>query len=100
MDILKSGGFKISALDIEYKLLAHPAITDVAVLGIPDDVLGQSVAALVVTSQHVSESELTLFSRDSMAKYQVPKIWKFLDKMPRNAMGKINKKDLMKKYFT
>ena len=103
VDIIKSGGYKLSALEIERHLLSHPDITDVAVVGLPDVTWGQRVAAVVVLRPDVTTSltleELRTWGTDHMAGYMMPTVLKVLDAMPRNAMGKINKKNLVKEVF-
>ena len=101
VDVIKSGGYKISALDIERHLLEHPSIRDVAVVGLPDMTWGQVIAAvLVLKDGHtLSMDELKNWAGDKMVSYHIPKVRKVLEEMPRNAMGKVNKKDLLKKVF-
>ena len=99
-DIIKSGGYKISALDIETVLISHPAITDIAVLGVDDEVWGQKVGAVLVTKedQRMNIKELRDWCQDKMPKYWIPSTLQSLKQMPRNAMGKINKKELLKDF--
>ena len=101
VDIIKSGGYKISALEIERHLLLHPDITDVAVVGLPDITWGQRVAAVVVTvnGKSISLQDIREFCQDKIAEYQMPSKLKVLEAMPRNAMGKVNKKELVTKVF-
>lgn len=105
VDIIKSGGYKISALDVEYHLLCHERVRDVAVLGLADETYGQLIAAVVVltcdndSSPSLSESDLRRYSEECMAKYQVPRVWRIVEEIPRNAMGKVNKKELIKTLF-
>ncbi|KAJ1984446.1 hypothetical protein H4R34_000651 [Dimargaris verticillata] len=103
-DILKSGGYKISALDIERELLAHPLIRDVAVVGAPDQVLGQQVAAVVqVLPEHcstVTSLSLEAWCQPRLARYQTPRRFKILTTdIPRNAMGKVSKKAMVEHFF-
>ena len=102
-DIIKKGGYKISALDIESVLLTHPSIEEVCVLGLPDEKYGDEIAALVVANaskDQLTQEELVEFSREKMSSYKVPRIWKLLDSIPRNQMGKINKKQVRKDFDT
>lgn len=101
VDIIKSGGFKISALEIETHILEHPSIKDVAVVGIPDDTWGERIAAIAVLRPNfeLDLETLKVFCTDRVGKYAVPSVLKIIDEMPRNAMGKINKRDVIRLYF-
>ncbi|KAL4613570.1 acyl-CoA synthetase family member 3, mitochondrial [Arapaima gigas] len=101
VDIIKSGGYKISALEVERHLLAHPDITDVAVIGTRDATWGQRVTAVVQLKRGKSLTleELKAWGRERMASYIVPTALVLVDEMPRNQMGKVNKKDLLKQFF-
>ncbi|CAL4080716.1 unnamed protein product, partial [Meganyctiphanes norvegica] len=102
VDIIKSGGFKISALDIERHLLAHPNIVDVVVVGVPDITWGQKVAAVVHWNgdEPLDQFELREWCKNSMAHYQIPSVVLPLEEsLPRNTMGKVNKKQILKEYF-
>ncbi|XP_037671566.1 malonate--CoA ligase ACSF3, mitochondrial isoform X2 [Choloepus didactylus] len=101
VDIIKSGGYKLSALEIERHLLAHPSIADVAVLGIPDVTWGQRVAAVVALRDGhlLSHGELKEWARGLLAPYAVPSELLLVDEVPRNQMGKINKRELARLLF-
>ena len=102
VDILKTGGFKVSALDIERQLLEHPQIANVAVFGVDDDEWGQRVAAVAIMTPGMPDlklDELREWGKSSMAAYRVPSILTVLPDMPVNAMGKVNKKELTQKYL-
>uniref|UniRef100_A0A8C1KUF2 Malonate--CoA ligase ACSF3, mitochondrial n=1 Tax=Cyprinus carpio TaxID=7962 RepID=A0A8C1KUF2_CYPCA len=101
VDIIKSGGYKISALDVERHLLAHPDITDVAVIGAPDPTWGQKVTAVVQLKKGktLTLSQLQAWAREHMAPYTIPTGLILVEEMPRNQMGKVNKKDLLRKFF-
>jgi malonyl-CoA/methylmalonyl-CoA synthetase len=90
-------GYKLSALEIETKLLSHPAISEVAVIGKDDAEWGQRVAAIVMTvgDSPLELADLKKWCRDQMAAYKIPKDLHCVKSIPRNAMGKINKKTLM-----
>ncbi len=98
IDIIKSGGYKLSALEIEGVLLAHEAIQEVAVIGVEDETWGEAVAAFVVVKDGASLDYETLkhWCKGKMSSYKVPKLLKKLDALPRNAMGKVTKPDLKK----
>ena len=93
VDILKTGGEKISALEIEEVLRSHDEVSDCAVVGIPDVDWGDRVcAAVVVTDQAtITPEELRSFAKSRLAPYKVPKDVQIVDGLPRNAMGKVTK---------
>merc|ERR1711976_304474 len=97
VDIIKSSGYKISALDIENKILQHPKVKECAVLGFPDNVRGEIVACVIACNdgEALDLDELSGWCRDRMPPYHIPKHLAKMDAIPRNAMGKINKKDLL-----
>ncbi|XP_061597976.1 malonate--CoA ligase ACSF3, mitochondrial [Cololabis saira] len=101
VDIIKSGGYKISALEVERHLLAHPDIIDVAVIGAPDATWGQKVTAVVQLEkgQKMTLPELKTWAREHMAPYTIPTGLVLVEEMPRNQMGKVNKKDLLRHFF-
>ena len=91
-DILKSGGYKLSALEIEDVLRLHPAIRDVAVVGLPDEEWGERVAAAIVVAGDPPALEaLRVWARDRLAPYKVPSRLVVVSELPRNAMGKVTK---------
>lgn len=92
-DLIKSGGFKIGAGEIENVLLAHPAVAEVAVTGEPDDDLGERVVAWVVPRPGAlpTERELAEHVAAQLAPYKRPRTVRFLDVLPRNDLGKIMK---------
>ncbi|KAJ1892173.1 hypothetical protein LPJ66_006498 [Kickxella alabastrina] len=94
VDIIKSGGFKLSALEIERELLELPIITDVAVVGIPSEEWGEIVAAAVTLRPGTSLdiAGLKEWCHDRMANYKPPKLLCVVDTLPRNLMGKLDKK--------
>ena len=98
VDIIKSGGYKISALEIEEVLRSHPHITDCAVVGLPDPEWDEIVAAGIVWNDHqqLGKEALTQWLKDRLPAYQVPRKFLSLDALPRNAMGKVTKPALKK----
>ncbi|XP_011370174.1 acyl-CoA synthetase family member 3, mitochondrial isoform X2 [Pteropus vampyrus] len=101
VDIIKSGGYKISALEVERLLLGHPSIQDVAVIGVPDMTWGQRVTAVVKLQEghSLSHKELKEWARGVLAPYAVPSELLLVEEIPRNQMGKINKKDLVRHFY-
>lgn len=100
VDIIKYGGFKISALEIEDVLLQHPEVQECSVLGLSDITWGQKVAAIVKPGvSNLTQESLQKWAKDRLPKHKIPSVIKFVDYIPRNNMGKINKKGLIKEYF-
>jgi malonyl-CoA/methylmalonyl-CoA synthetase len=93
VDIIKSGGYKLSALEIEAALLEHPAIRECAVVGAADETWGEAVAAAVVTqgSARLGLDELRSWCKDRLSNYKIPKRLLVVTELPRNAMGKVTK---------
>ena len=94
IDIIKSGGYKISALDIEEVLRSHDLINDCAVVGIPNEEWGELVAAILVSEKEVDIKELKDWLKDRLPNYKSPKIYQMVTDLPRNAMGKVVKNEL------
>jgi acyl-CoA synthetase (AMP-forming)/AMP-acid ligase II len=103
VDIIKSNGYKISALEIESTLLQEPTIlTEVAVFGVPDATKGESIAAVFTLnppnrslSPEEAENKLRQLAKERLAPYKAPSLYFcFPDTIPKNAMGKVNKKEL------
>ena len=93
VDIIKTGGFKVSALEIEEVIRQHPTVTDCAVVGIPDQDWGELVAVAIVKelSGKIDPEEMIAWSRNYLASYKTPRAFKFVPQLPRNAMGKVQK---------
>lgn len=97
IDIIKSGGYKISALEIEEVLRKHDAIADCAVVGLPNEEWGEVVAAAIILADNTLDiNELTLWAKTKLPGYKCPRTIKILDELPKNAMGKVVKNDLKK----
>jgi malonyl-CoA/methylmalonyl-CoA synthetase len=98
VDIIKSGGEKISALEIEEVLRGHDAITDCAVVGVEDPEWGQLVAAALVLAGNadLSLEDLRTWAKERLAPYKVPREIKTIAELPRNAMGKVFKPDVIR----
>ncbi|CAA6661000.1 unnamed protein product [Spirodela intermedia] len=103
-DIMKVGGYKLSALEIESIILEHPAVSECSVMGLPDEDYGEAVSAVIVpvaSARDAAESkpaltleELRIWSKDKLAPYKIPTRLFLWNSLPRNAMGKVNKKEL------
>ncbi len=101
VDIIKTGGYKVSALEIEETLRTHAQIKECAVVGIADEVWGERVAAAIVlqSDKPMSLTDLRAWAKERIASYKVPKELLLVDDLPRNAMGKVTKPEV-KKLFT
>jgi malonyl-CoA/methylmalonyl-CoA synthetase len=98
VDILKSGGYKLSALEIENVLRDHEDVTDASVVGVPNETWGDMVVAAVVAKpgHDVSEDALRAWSKERIAPYKVPKRVVVFEELPRNALGKVQKNVLVR----
>ncbi|CAK7199034.1 hypothetical protein SEUCBS139899_001702 [Sporothrix eucalyptigena] len=105
-DIIKSGGEKVSALEIERELLSLPVVSEAAVVAVPSGKWGQKVGAVIVL-QTKGEHAVTKWSvmdmrralKHRLVNYKIPQVLRVVDSIPRNAMGKINKKQLVAQVF-
>src|SRR5690606_25825752 len=96
-DIIKSGGYKIGAGEIENALLEHPGVAEAAVTGEPDDDLGERIVAWIVPApgaERPSEQELADHVAKQLTPHKRPRVVRFRDALPRNDMGKLMKKAL------
>lgn len=93
VDIIKSGGYKLSALEIEAVLLEHPSVAECAVIGLPDDTWGEAVTAVCVTRDGAALELRALrdWCKGRMSVYKVPQRLLTVKELPRNAMGKVTK---------
>ncbi|MFC8720892.1 acyl-CoA synthetase, partial [Kitasatospora sp. NPDC057198] len=97
VDLIKSGGYRIGAGEVEAALRDHPGVADAAVIGAPDPDLGQTVVAYVVAhgGQALGERELIDFVAGRLSVHKRPRRVVLVDDLPRNAMGKVLKKQLL-----
>lgn len=101
IDIIKSGGYKLSALEIEELLLEHPEVNEVAVVGVADESWGERVVAVVVPeSAGLTLDALRPWLKQRTASYKIPKQLVVADELPRNAMGKVTKPALVRTLLT
>jgi len=99
-DFILSGGANIYPREVEEVILRHPAVSEVAVIGVPDPLWGESVKAVVVLKENVKaiESEIIAFCKAHVASYKKPKSVEFVEALPKSAYGKILKRELREKY--
>jgi len=90
-DVIRRGGENVSSVLVEKTLREHPAVSDVAVIGVPDPVLGQEIKAFVVTSTPVTEEDLRAFAAARLAKFQVPRLWEFRESLPKTPTQRVEK---------
>jgi malonyl-CoA/methylmalonyl-CoA synthetase len=90
-ELIITGGYNVYPREVEEALRRHPAVADVAVAGVPSDVWGEAVTAWVVPADDVTADALLAFARTTLAPYKCPKDVRFLDTLPRNALGKVLK---------
>lgn len=105
-DIIKSGGEKVSALEVERELLSLPEIAEAAVVAVPSGKWGQKVGAVLIHSpEHLHDHpawrplDMRRALKGRLANYKIPQVLRVVEHIPRNAMGKINKKELLKSVF-
>ncbi len=91
VDIIKTGGYKVSAIEVEECLRGHPAVRDCAVVGAPDPEWGECVCAAIEAEPGADHDALGEWARARLAPYKVPRRWLTVEALPRNAMGKVRK---------
>jgi long-chain acyl-CoA synthetase len=100
-DVIKSGGVNIFPAEIEEVLALHPAVSEVAVIGVPDARWGEAVHAVVVPRLGLAATgaQLMAFCRAELADYKVPKSIEFRDELPRSPAGKVLKRELREPWW-
>jgi acyl-CoA synthetase (AMP-forming)/AMP-acid ligase II len=99
-DLVKTGGENVYPKEVENVLGEHPSISDLTVIGLPDPNWGEAVTAVVVLKEgeHLSLEEVKAFCRDRIAGYKIPKELKIVDDIPKNATGKVVKRELRERF--
>ncbi|MFI7586152.1 long-chain fatty acid--CoA ligase [Spongisporangium articulatum] len=99
-DVIKSGGEWISSVDLENQLMAHPAVREASVVGVPDEKWGERPLATVVLEEgsSVTTEELRDFLAERVARWQVPERWAFIAEVPKTSVGKFDKKVIRARY--
>ena len=100
-DMIVSGGENVYPIEVENVLMAHPAVADCAVIGVPSDRWGEEVKAVVVAVEgvDVSAAELIDFAQTRIARYKAPRTVDFCAALPRNPSGKVLKRQLREPYW-
>src|SRR5690606_22310014 len=100
-DMIITGGENVYSPEVERVLSEHPALLEVAIIGVPDDTWGESVKAVVALKPdaRATEEELIAWAREHLAHYKVPRSIDVVEMLPRNPSGKILKRDLRKPYW-
>src|SRR6266550_2177054 len=93
-ELIISGGYNVYPREVEMVLEQHPAVAEVAVAGLPSDRWGEEVTAFVVARTSVDGQELISFARERLATYKCPRAVRFIEAIPRNAMGKVDRSKL------
>ncbi|MFP1624396.1 acyl-CoA synthetase [Streptomyces sp. 5K101] len=97
-DVINSGGVLVASRQVEDVLYTHPAVAEAAVVGLPDDRWIEAVTAVVVPRETVTEAELIAHARENLPHFKAPKKVLFVDGLPRNASGKILKRELRDRF--
>jgi long-chain acyl-CoA synthetase len=99
-DMIISGGLNVYPNEVEQVLYVHPAVKEAAVIGVPDQVWGETIKACVVLKggENVTEEEIVNFCKERLSSYKKPRSVDFLDELPKNAMGKIVRRELLRNY--
>jgi acyl-CoA synthetase (AMP-forming)/AMP-acid ligase II len=98
-DVIITGGENVSSIEVEDTLFQHPAVAEVAVIGVPDDKWGETIKALVVVRQPATEQDLIDFCRQRLAHFKCPTSVELRDSLPRTATGKLQKCRLRQPYW-
>src|SRR5256885_756885 len=93
-ELIISGGYNVYPREVEMILEQHPAVAEVAVAGLPSDRWGEEVTAFVVARSPVDPQELIAYTRERLSTYKWPRAVRFIDAIPRNAMGKVDRSQL------
>lgn len=100
-DMIVTGGFNVFSSEVEAAVMAHPAVKDCAVIGVPDEKWGEAVKAVIELrpNQTVTPQELIHFVKARLGSVKAPKDVEIVEQLPRSAVGKVLKKDVRKKYW-
>jgi fatty-acyl-CoA synthase len=93
-DVINTGGVMVASREVEDALYAHPAVAEVAVVGLPHERWIEAITAVVVLGSQASADELLAFARERLAAHKVPKAIHVVDELPKNPSGKLLKREL------
>jgi long-chain acyl-CoA synthetase len=95
-DMIIAGGYNIYPLELDDVLMAHPRVLEACTIGVPDEYRGETVKAFIVTNEGetLTEEEVTLYCKENLAAYKVPKMFEFIDELPKSAVGKVLRRKL------
>ncbi len=97
-EMINRGGEKISPIEIDHVLLEHPAVAEAATFGVPDPKYGEEVQAAVVLKGSADAEGLRAFCREHLADFKVPTVIRIVSKLPKNALGKLERRALRALY--
>ena len=97
-DVINTGGVLVASREVEDALYTHPAVGEVAVIGVPDARWIEAITAVVVSKADVPADVLVAHARENLSAFKVPKTVHFVDELPRNASGKILKRELRDRF--
>lgn len=95
-ELIRRGGEMIAPSEIEQQLLKHPAVKDCAVLGVPDEIMGEEIKAVIVASQPVTPEALQNFLTGRIPAYMIPRLFGFVNEIPKTETQKIKRHELMR----
>ena len=95
-DMIIAGGYNIYPLELDDVLMGHPKILEACTIGVPDEYRGETVKAFIVTKEGetLKQEEVTQYCKDNLAAYKVPKMFEFIDELPKSAVGKVLRRKL------
>lgn len=93
-DVIITGGLNVYANEVEFVISEHPGVKEVAVIGIPDELRGEVVKAIIVPKEKLKKEEIISYCRKRLANYKVPRIIEFRESLPKTSSGKIKKAEL------
>ena len=98
-DVVITGGVNVYPAEVERVLVAHPAVSEAAVIGVPDDEWGESVFAVVVPNAPVTADDLLAYCREKLTSYKCPRAIEFADHLEVDPLGKVLKRELRDRYW-